>query len=66
MKFHFDSFEIGSVTESSTVNSGENIQIRFHSVTRKTEGNGMIIGEHNILKNNQHVVRNEDSPSKDE
>lgn len=50
-------FAIDQIKDSSAVFSGENFQSGFSSATYKTEGNGMIHGDQNLIFNNIHMVK---------
>ncbi|MBP2243219.1 hypothetical protein J2Z40_003807 [Cytobacillus eiseniae] len=62
----FKQFTIDRMKDSSAVFSGNNFQHKFSSSIRKAEGNGAIIGDHNLVFNNIHTVKNKTQSSETE
>ncbi|WP_057760031.1 hypothetical protein [Cytobacillus praedii] len=59
-------FAIDQIKDSSAVFSGVNAQYHFSSATYKAEGNGTIDGNHNLIFNNIHMVKNNKPTSENE
>lgn len=52
----FDNLIVDQITNASGIYSGKNIPLRYSSESRKFEGLGKIIGDHNEIHNNRHLI----------
>ncbi|MGP4081364.1 hypothetical protein ACTWQL_15775 [Pseudalkalibacillus sp. R45] len=57
----FNNFTIDNVSSSSGVFSGDNFQKDFTYKGRKYEGHGSIIGDRNVIINNKHLIKKNQS-----
>ncbi|WP_019536937.1 hypothetical protein [Paenibacillus ginsengihumi] len=62
----FQHVQIDQLKDASAVFSGDNLQRNFSSIVRKSEGNGSVIGDSNVIIGNAHTVRNYREPLKAE
>ncbi|AQR79120.1 hypothetical protein BXP28_19715 [Paenibacillus larvae subsp. larvae] len=59
-RIHFGSVQIGSISDSSAVHSGENHLIGWKQASKKNEGFGKLGGRKNQYANSSHVVCDKD------
>lgn len=57
---HFDSVQIGSISDSSAVHSGENHLIGWKQASKKNEGLGKLGGRSNQYANSKQVINDQD------
>lgn len=56
-KIKLDQLKIDSVLETSGVFSGVNIPVKWNHFSKKTEGFGVISGEHNHFKDSSITIQ---------
>lgn len=56
MRIEFNDLNVDTISKTSGVFSGENIQIKWKSISIKNEGHGVINGSDNNSYNNSSVV----------
>ncbi|QSO45811.1 hypothetical protein [Alicyclobacillus mengziensis] len=59
-RFLYQKIVIDTVSNSSVVSYGENLQTGFTCVEKKNDGLGKVDGTHNVMVNNIHFVRDKD------
>jgi hypothetical protein len=58
---HFGNLTIDEVKDSSGVFSGVNIQVKWRNVSKVNEGQGVISGDRNEIRNGVHIVNDGDA-----
>ncbi|MFZ0370204.1 MAG: hypothetical protein WAM07_11490 [Halobacillus sp.] len=61
-RISFHNLTVDQVSNSSGIYSGTNVQSRFSAHRQKNEGNGMIIGNKNVLQQNRHLIIKKPNP----
>ncbi|KGX94058.1 hypothetical protein N781_00735 [Pontibacillus halophilus JSM 076056 = DSM 19796] len=62
----FKGFEIQRISDSSGVFSGTNQQYGFSARSQRTEGQGAIDGDYNLITHNKHVVMKHEKDQEDD
>lgn len=52
----FEQLIVDQISNSSGIYSGTNVQSNYKAEEHRWEGNGKVVGHHNILQHNKHLI----------